>query len=140
MIKLKLIDLSYLKDYLFSIEILETNNWINEIDFRTHVTLNRENSFRFEFLKKELKYKIDNNIIHFYLEEKEGFFIFNEENLNTFLKIVEDKYIQMKGIENKLKNLELPYVISMKKLDNKEKTAVLMLFNSLNEKELIILD
>lgn len=137
---MKLIDLSYLKDYLFSIEILETNNWINEIDFRTHVTLNRENSFRFEFLKKELKYKIDNNIIHFYLEEKEGFFIFNEENLNTFLKIVEDKYIQMKGIENKLKNLELPYVISMKKLDNKEKTAVLMLFNSLNEKELIILD
>lgn len=137
---MKLIDLSYLKDYLFSIEILETNNWINEIDFRTHVTLNRENSFRFEFLKKELKYKIDNNIIHFYLEEKEGFFIFNKENLNTFLKIVEDKYIQMKGIENKLKNLELPYVISMKKLDNKEKTAVLMLFNSLNEKELIILD
>ena len=46
----------------------------------------------------------------------------------------------MKGIENKLKNLELPYVISMKKLDNKEKTAILMLFNSLNEKELIILD
>ena len=137
---MKLIDLSYLKDYLFSIEILETNNWINEIDFRTHVTLNRENSFRFEFLKKELKYKIDNNIIHFYLEENEGFFIFSKENLNTFLKIVEDKYIQMKGIENKLKNLELPYVISMKKLDNKEKTAVLMLFNSLNEKELIILD
>lgn len=137
---MKLIDLSYLKDHLFSIEILETNDWINEIDFRTHVVLNRKNSFHFNFLKNELEYKINNNIIQFSLEEKEGFFIFSKENLNSFLKIVEDKYIQMKGIENKLKNLELPYVISMKKLDNKEKTAVLMLFNSLNEKELIILD
>ena len=137
---MKLIDLSYLKDRLFSIEILEINDWINEIDFRTHATLNRENSFHFEFLKNELKYKINNNIVQFSLGEKEGFFIFNKENLNTFFKIVEDRYIQMKGIENKLKNLELPYVISMKKLDNKEKTAILMLFNSLNEKELIILD
>lgn len=137
---MKLIDLSCLKDYLFSIETLETNDWINEIDFAMHATLNRENSFHFEFLKNELKYKIYNNIVQFSLGEKEGFLIFNKENLNTFLKIVEDRYIQMKGIENKLKNIELPYVISMKKLDNKEKTAVLMLFNSLNEKELIILD
>lgn len=137
---MKLIDLSYLKDYLFSIEMLETNDWINEIDFRTHVTLNRENSCYFEFLKKELKYKINNDIIQFSLEEKEGFFIFKEENLNTFLKIVEDRYIQIQDIENKLKNIELPYVINMEKLDNKEKTAILMLFNVLNEKELIILD
>ena len=137
---MKLIDLSCLKDYLFSIEILEANDWINEIDFAMHATLNRENSFHFEFLKNELKYKIYNNIVQFSLGEKEGFLIFNKENLNTFLKIVEDRYIQMKGIENKLKNIELPYVISMKKLDNKEKTAVLMLFNVLNEKELIILD
>ena len=137
---MKLIDLSCLKDYLFSIEILEANDWINEIDFAMHATLNRENSFHFEFLKNELKYKIYNNIVQFSLGEKEGFLIFNKENLNTFLKIVEDRYIQMKGIENKLKNIELPYVISMKKLDSKEKTAVLMLFNVLNEKELIILD
>lgn len=137
---MKLIDLSYLKDHLFSIEMLETNGWINEIDFRTHVTLNREGSFNFGFFKNELEYKINNDIIQFSLGEKEGFFIFNKENLNTFLKIVEDRYIQIQDIAKKLENIELPYVISMEKLDNKEKTAVLMLFNVLNEKELIILD
>lgn len=139
---MKLIDFGVFKYYLFIAELIESNDFIRDIEINLKLTYEKENTIYVDASTKymepnvkKLEYMFKDNLWKYILDEKEGFIIYNKNNLDSFFKILDKKYKHTNETKEKLLTVELPFVISLETLDPEEKSIIYYLYQKLDNKE-----
>lgn len=133
---MKLIDLSYFKSNMTSLEEVEVENYRNILEFVEKYKIEKgEADLSFLGLPNmKIGYAKDKEHLTFSIGNVAGLFIYNESDKNFFLESKELADDENKDdIKEFLEDIKLPYVIVPTPLTVKEKEAVYHMFMVLKQ-------
>lgn len=133
---MKLIDLSYFKNNMTSIEEVEVENYRNILEFVENYKIEKgEVDLSFlDLPNMKITYAKDKKHLTFSIGNVTGLFIYDESDREFFLdskELLNDE--NREDIKEFLSDIKLPYVIVPKALTIKEKEAVYHMFMTLKK-------